>query len=167
MATKKTIPKTEVAVRSSTAVAKPGSWREAAKASMVVQTAALAKLPQQTGNFLSLRGGVISLGGRTLSNPLPIVVLAFDFERVYYSQAYQPDVMTAPDCYSFDGVKPHDQARVPQSDKCVGCRYNDFGSAQNGKGKACKEGGHSMTSWSKTNGCQCSVDAQAAGKVTP
>jgi hypothetical protein len=48
--------------------------------------------------------------------------------------------MATPDCFSLDTVKPHESAKVPQADKCSECRFNEFGSAQNGKGKACKEG---------------------------
>ena len=101
---------------------------------------ASAKLPQRSGNFLSFRGGRVSLGGVKLPNPLPLVILAYDAERAYYSKPYQPDVMASPDCYSYDKLMPHENAKVPQADKCSECRFNEFGSAPNGKGKACKEG---------------------------
>jgi hypothetical protein len=117
-----------------------GGWRERAAKSIQVGKAASAKLPQQSGNFISFRGGTPSLGGMSLPNPLPLVILAYGYERTYYSKPYQPDVLSAPDCYSFDGNVPHDAAKVPQSDRCATCRFNEFGSAQNGKGKGCKEG---------------------------
>jgi hypothetical protein len=117
-----------------------GGWRERAAKSIAVGKAASAKLPQQSGNFISFRGGTPSLGGVNLPNPLPLVILAYGYERTYYSKPYQPDVLAAPDCYSFDGDTPHEKASVPQSDRCATCRFNEFGSAQNGKGKACKEG---------------------------
>jgi hypothetical protein len=117
-----------------------GGWRERAAKSIAVGKQQSAKLPQQSGNFISFRGGSPSLGGVNLPNPLPLVILAYGYERTYYSKPYQPDVLSAPDCYSFDGDAPHDQAKVPQSDRCSQCRFNEFGSAQNGKGKACKEG---------------------------
>jgi hypothetical protein len=117
-----------------------GGWRERAAKSIAVGKAASARLPQQSGNFISFRGGTPSLGGVTLDNPLNLVLLSYSAERVYYSKAYQPDVLTSPDCYSFDGVKPHASAKVPQSDKCADCRFAEFGSAQNGKGQACKSG---------------------------
>lgn len=117
-----------------------GGWRERAAKSIAAGKQASAKLPQQSGNFISFRGGAPSLGGATLQNPLPLVILSYDAERAYYSKPYQPDVMATPDCYSYDGVTPHEKAKVSQSDKCATCRFNEFGSAQNGKGKACKEG---------------------------
>lgn len=138
MASKKQSKAVTVAKPQSVAVS--GGWRERAAKSVVAGKAASAKLPQQSGNFISFRGGAPSLGGVNLPNPLPLVILAYEHERAYYSKPYQPDVMTAPDCYSYDGDAPHEKAKVPQSDRCSTCRFNEFGSAQNGKGKACKEG---------------------------
>jgi hypothetical protein len=129
-----------VAVRPGTAVALPGSWREKAKQSIAKGKEQSAKLPAASGNFLSFRNGTISLGGAKLENPLPLVLLAYTYERSYFSKPFQPDVAATPDCFSFDGVAPHAEAKVPQSDKCKGCRFDDFGSAANGKGKGCKEG---------------------------
>jgi hypothetical protein len=117
-----------------------GGWRERAAKSIAAGKVASAKLPQQSGNFISFRGGSPSLGGVNLPNPLPLVILAYDAERAYYSKPYQPDVMATPDCYSYDGVTPHHKAKVPQSNSCAQCRFNEFGTSQNGKGKACKEG---------------------------
>lgn len=117
-----------------------GGWREKAAQSIQNSKAAIAKLPQMSGNFISFRGGQIALGGNQLQNPLPVVLLDYGYERTYYSKQYQPDVLTTPDCYSFDGVVPHEKAKVPQNDNCEQCRWNQFGSAVNGRGKACKEG---------------------------
>lgn len=117
-----------------------GSWRERAALSVAAGKKASALIPAQTGSFLSFRNGVITLGGVKMENPLPLVILAYGFERSYYSGPYQPDVQATPDCYSYDGVAPHPQAKVPQNDRCSACRFNEFGSAENGKGKACKEG---------------------------
>jgi hypothetical protein len=117
-----------------------GNWRERAAQSIAKSKEVAAKLPQSSGNKLSFKGGVISLAGNRLDNPLPLVILAYGYERTYYSTAYQPDVFTTPDCYSLDGVAPAANATVPQSDRCATCRLNEFGSSPNGKGKGCKEG---------------------------
>lgn len=139
MASKKKASKS-VTVSTGKQVTVGGGWRERAAKSIAAGKQASAKLPQQSGNFISFRGGSPSLGGVNLPNPLPLVILAYDAERSYYSKPYQPDVMASPDCYSYDSEVPHPQAKVPQADKCSQCRFNEFGSAQNGKGKACKEG---------------------------
>jgi hypothetical protein len=143
MPAKKTPPKkpgTEVAVRKTTALTTPGAWRERAKQSINTSRQTLNKLPQMGGNFLSFKGGVISVGGNQIANPLPLVLLAHGFERTYYSKAYDPNATESPDCYSFDGERPHEKSAVPQSDTCATCRLAEFGSAANGKGKACREG---------------------------
>lgn len=139
MATKKKTS-TAVAVRQRTSVALPGSWREKAAQSIAKGKQQSAKLPAASGNFISFRQGAPSLGGAKLPNPLPLVILGYTYERAYYSKPFQPDVMATPDCYSYGGEVPHPKAAIPQSDKCKGCRFDDFGSAQNGKGKGCKEG---------------------------
>lgn len=137
MATKKQSKAVAVVTTKSVVV---GNWRERAAQSIAKSKEVAAKLPQSSGNKLSFKGGVISLAGNRLDNPLPIVILAYGYERTYYSTAYQPDVFTTPDCYSLDGVVPAANATVPQSDRCATCRLNEYGSAPNGKGKGCKEG---------------------------
>lgn len=123
------------------ASAKPlASWRDRAAKSVQDAKTQLAKIPQQSGSFISLQGGSISLGGVQLANPLPVFIIAYGFERVYYARQYQAGVMSAPDCYSYDGERPHEKAKTPQADACASCHYNEFGSAQNGQGKGCKEG---------------------------
>ena len=117
-----------------------GGWRERAAQSIAKGKEAVAKLPQASGNRLSFKGGVTTLAGNKLGSPLPLVILAHGFERTYYAQAYQPDVFSIPDCYSLDGVAPAENATTPQADRCSQCRFNEFKSSANGKGKACKEG---------------------------
>lgn len=133
-------PSTAVAVRPATSLAVPGSWREQAKKSISTSRQALAKLPQMGGNFISFRGGALSVGGNPIDNPSPIVLLAHGFERTYYSKPFDPNNTESPDCYSYDDEKPHEKSAVPQSDACGNCRWSEFGSSANGKGKACREG---------------------------
>lgn len=147
MATKKATNKTAAKASPGTAVVPSngrsvvvGGWRERAAKSIQAGKKASAKLPAASGNFISFRGGNVSLGGASLPNPLPLVILSYEYERAYYSRPFQPDVIAAPDCYSYDGETPHEKSKVPQSDRCNGCRFNEFQTATNGKGKGCKEG---------------------------
>jgi hypothetical protein len=117
-----------------------GGWRERAAKSLQSGKEVRSMLPQASGNFISFRNGDITLGGVTLENPLPVVILAYGYERSYYSRPYQPDTLSTPDCYSYDNVAPHPESPAAQSERCSNCRFNDFGSAINGKGKGCKEG---------------------------
>jgi hypothetical protein len=127
----------EVAVKKDNAIV-PGSWRERAMADVSAAKGTLAKLPTGGGSFVSFRNGILSVGGTKVPSPLPIILLASGFERVYYSKAFEQDQRVSPDCYSYDGVSPHPESKVPQADECRTCRWNAFGSR--GKGKACKEG---------------------------
>jgi hypothetical protein len=118
-----------------------GSWRERAAKSVQESKAVSALIPAQTGSFISFRNGVPTLGGVKLPNPIPVVILAYGFERSYYSGPYKPDVQAVPECYSYDNERPHEKAKVPQNDNCATCRFNEFKTARDGgNGKACKEG---------------------------
>jgi hypothetical protein len=133
-------PKTKAVTAAVSKAVAPGGWRATAVTAVAKSKEALAKLPAASGNFVSFRNGQATLAGNRLDNPLPVIIIAHGYERTYYSRPYQPDSISAPDCYSFDGDGPHEQSQVPQSDRCAQCRFNEFGSATNGKGKGCKEG---------------------------
>lgn len=61
----------------------------------------------------------------------------------YNADAYDPDAPAQqPDCWSLGGLKPVPDSTDPQSDSCITCKHNKFGSAvgkdgKPGKGKAC------------------------------
>lgn len=63
--------------------------------------------------------------------------------RSFYEGTYDPTKTTPPDCWSVDGVKPHDNVPDKQHPKCDGCPQAVKGSGTNGKGMAC--GQHLMT----------------------
>lgn len=98
------------------------------------------------GKFFSLKSGQLSWGGEPLpSNQMAVIVLSSIFENTYYQGEYDPDVMRGPTCYAFasreDDLAPHADvlaAGQGQADKCKGCPKNEFGSAERGSGKACK-----------------------------
>jgi len=61
--------------------------------------------------------------------------------KVFYLKGYDPESSEKqkPDCYSTDGVGPASDAQNPQSKKCGSCVHNQYGSAKQGKGKACSD----------------------------
>lgn len=59
--------------------------------------------------------------------------------KTYYASAYNGDEGVAPTCFSNDGIVPDNGSEAKQSAACAGCRHNAFGSADNGKGKACQD----------------------------
>ena len=104
------------------------------------------------GTMLSVRGGVLTYGEETLpGNQACIIILDSVKENTYYTGKFDPDVMAAPICYAFgrgpvgeDEMGPHESMQVdltyfkPQHDACNGCKHNEWGSADTGKGKACQ-----------------------------
>jgi hypothetical protein len=97
------------------------------------------------GSFFSLRGGLLSFNEQTYpGNQLAVIVLDSMYENVYYTGAYNPEVISPPSCFAFGreegSLAPHravlevDQA---ESTTCEKCPRNEWGSAAQGRGKAC------------------------------
>lgn len=60
--------------------------------------------------------------------------------RAYYEKAFDPKAdKVPPDCKSADCITPDKDVLNPVSKECAGCPMNAFGTAKQGKGKACKE----------------------------
>lgn len=95
------------------------------------------------GQFISFKGGRLSFQGNTIkSNELDVIALDSVLENAYYGSKYDPDNPQPPVCYAFGRVDeelaPHADCVEPQAERCKGCAHNEFGTADNGKGKACK-----------------------------
>lgn len=111
----------------------------------------LANLAKQTtkgldlpaAKFISIRSGKMSFGGADVpDNTLRAVVIGWIHENQYYDEDYDPDARQTPACYAFgtdtDEMAPHEKAPRKQADACQGCPNNEWGSAERGNGKACK-----------------------------
>jgi hypothetical protein len=63
--------------------------------------------------------------------------------KTYYAKEWSKDAEpTAPDCFSLDGVRPSAESTGPQSDACVSCKWNVWGSKVTPNGqqvKACSD----------------------------
>jgi hypothetical protein len=95
------------------------------------------------GNFVSTRGGRLSFnGGEVPGNKLNVIILDHILENHYYTGRFDPDTPQSPVCFAFGRTEvemaPHEKATEPQAEACKGCPLNEFGSADTGKGKACK-----------------------------
>ena len=95
------------------------------------------------GGFVSTRNGRLSWGGAVVpGNAIRVVILDYCRENTYYQGRYDPDAPQSPVCYALareeGDMAPHENAAVPQSEACAGCPQNEFGSADTGRGKACK-----------------------------
>jgi hypothetical protein len=105
------------------------------------------------GKFISIKGGIMTYNGAPVpGNALPIIILGYVLENKYYGARYDSDNPMPPVCYAF-GTAPEDSDEntagmapnpadvdEPQAESCNDCEFNKFKSADNGKGKACKNG---------------------------
>lgn len=102
--------------------------------------AAREKAP--TGNFISTDGGKFTFQNTSLPDPFQAVIVDYSFVNMLYEGTYDPDNVTAPACFAAGMVeadlKPSPNSPKPQAESCAECPHNKFGSADNGKGKACK-----------------------------
>lgn len=96
---------------------------------------------------ISVRAGQLTYNGQPVAgNQLDAIVIASTHANLYYEGVFDPDVQTNPVCYAYspDGktMVPHPSASKPQHTDCATCPHNQWGSADRGKGKACKNSRH-------------------------
>jgi hypothetical protein len=119
----------------------PVAWEEElAKAAQEVAATETPKL----ANF-SFRAGVLAYQGVAIpGNKLECIVVASAFQHRLYEGAYDPDNPATPICFALslsgEDMAPHELSKVPQSDRCETCENFKWGSAEKGRGKACKAG---------------------------
>lgn len=101
----------------------------------------------QTGNRLSIKGGVFRLivDGKEIAaiedRHLDVVIVAAapKVSRTFYIAKYDADNPTAPDCWSQNGDIPDPTSTSKQSASCNTCPQNVKGSGQ-GDSRACRYG---------------------------
>ena len=125
--------------KSSTALTK---W-DAQLAALAQETAAMESSVGGVGNFLSIKSGVLSYQGTTIpDNAMRVVILDAILENQWYDTAFDPDNPTSPACYAFGRaakeMTPHENSFAIQNADCPSCPQMQFGTADRGKGKACK-----------------------------
>jgi hypothetical protein len=95
------------------------------------------------GSFFSIQGGQLTFNGNPVpENRLLAVVVDSLNENVYYEDTFDPDNPTSPACYAFgrsdDDMRPHEDVDDPKAETCASCPMNEWGSADVGRGKACR-----------------------------
>lgn len=87
-------------------------------------------------------GEILSPEGMSLGDSITVAVVDFRSRNFFYTSKYNPNNITPADCYAVGTIKaqmkPADDAPMPQSDNCVSCPLNAFGSSDTGAGKACQ-----------------------------
>lgn len=123
--------------------------------------AAKHEVPFSSFKKISTQGGILKVDDEAIpDNNLRVVVIGALHENQYYSQPFDPRNPTVPDCYAFnqpedednkpeDTMFAHAEAENPQGQEepgtdgangnpCSTCWANVMGSADVGRGKACK-----------------------------
>jgi hypothetical protein len=134
----------KMATKKSTAVMK---WDE--ELAKQAEIAAAMEESTASGQFFSLKGGILSWNDAPVpNNHMGVIILDSILENVYYEGEYDPEVPQSPTCYAFGRddktIKPHQNvvdagnSMAGASGLCNGCEMNEWGSADRGKGKACR-----------------------------
>lgn len=103
-----------------------------------------ANVPQSAGQFISVKGKRFTFQDEVIPSPLSVIVLDHALTNAFYSNGYEEGNPQPPDCWA---VGKTEKELVPLAtlagrvhDTCAGCPNNEWGSADKGKGKACKNG---------------------------
>jgi len=136
--------KTKPAPSTSRALA---NWDE----EMAKAAAAAAKMEEGAagGQFFSVKGGQLTFADAPIrGNQIAAIIVDHVLENVFYQGTYDPDTPQSPSCFAFGRdektMAPHKivieagQQECGASGLCHGCERNEFGSAETGKGKACR-----------------------------
>jgi len=129
-------------------------WDEKLAAKATAAKKVAAAIGGGSKNTLSFKGGKLTYqGGVIPGGELDIVVLMATNENNYFSGRYDPNNPASPKCYAFgspDGddenmgpdVRAHFKGREgdvqSETGRCADCPHNEWGSADTGRGKACK-----------------------------
>lgn len=116
-------------------------WDEklAAKAAAAAATEVLG-----SGSNISIKGGQLTVDGvKVPGNAANFIVVASNFNNQFREGAYDPENYEAPACFAFGDTEaelvPHEKSAKAQADSCSVCPQNEWGSANVGKGKACRQ----------------------------
>jgi len=101
-------------------------------------------------SWISTRGGQLSYGDYVMpGNQMAVVVLDSVKEHAWFPDRFNPGDIKPPACFAFgepdEATAPHETVFAggahfeAQADACAGCPKNEWGSADTGRGKACKE----------------------------
>lgn len=139
--------KTDVAARGNTL---PANWEK--QMAEDAKKAVAQEANVGVGSFMSIRGGILQFQQTPVpGNKFQGVILASILENAYYTKEFDPQNPSSPDCYAFSDPKvnaeeqeksmaPHADSPERQSEGCADCQWNKFGTAEKGRGKACKNG---------------------------
>src|ERR1700678_62457 len=120
-------------------------WEKEMEAQAKIAAGVVANIGGNVPRF-SIRAGVLSIDDKALpGNHIAAVILDSLLENTFYEGEYDADNVVPPTCFAYgrdpQAMAPHEVVTAKgqaQSEKCNGCPMNVFGSADRGRGKACK-----------------------------
>jgi hypothetical protein len=120
-------------------------WEKEMEAQAKVAAGVVANIGGNVPRF-SIRGGTLSIDDQPIpGNHMAVVILDALLENAFYEGEWDPNNVVPPTCFAFgrdaSAMAPHEvvvEKGQAQSEKCNGCPMNVFGTADRGKGKACK-----------------------------
>lgn len=120
--------------------------------------------------FMSTKGKKFAIGDDKLGTTLKCIILSTVFDHSYYDRPYDPDTTTPPACFAIGDVDsdlvPNEISPVKQHSNCRDCPKNQFQSASNGKGKACRNG-RRLLICSVDSDCRANFGDMAIVNVSP
>lgn len=135
---------TAVVVRKNTQVGHVIDWREQVAKS--AQRAVAQAINTSTGSWIKTAGGRFTYKDLDLGTELECILLEKGVEHAYYESAYDPDNPASPVCFALEidvedpeDLVPKEESTNLQNPTCRGCPQFEWGSAEQGRGKACKE----------------------------
>ncbi len=129
-----------MAAKKKTSKALSVDWRKelAAKASKM---SAKGRIKAAGGEYISTKGGKFSIGDRIIGDSFPAVVIGAVYENSWFDSKFVEGEPSCPACFAIaydeEDLAPHPDSPVPQAETCEECEKNQWGSSEEGRGKAC------------------------------
>jgi len=126
------------------AVGRVNTWQE--QLELDAQAAAKMEESSATGTFFSTKGGHLSFNDNRFPNDeMAVIIVDHVLENILFDGAYDPEEPKGPVCFAFGRdektMSPHEVVEDKKCDTCYACPLggrNAWGTAEKGKGKACK-----------------------------
>lgn len=103
-----------------------------------------ATLHPITGRNIKIAGkSFVTPDGKVHTGPMKVVVVDYVNMNRYFVGQYNPNAIKGAKCYAINKdvnqMGPDEAVNHPESESCVSCKFNQWGSSPNGgKGKACR-----------------------------
>lgn len=124
----------------------PADVAEAGSLGAAFESRAFARISTKDNRFslINLDGESMPVNQLDPKSGQPFVDVVFVkwsdiITKTWYAQGYTEGADNPPDCYSLNGATPEPDSPLPQAAGCAMCPKNAFGSATNGRGKACSD----------------------------